>query len=348
MENKSGWRQIKNTILVLLSLFLVLFTAYAVLASGGIHFGHSHWSLLFVILIDAYWLWVLIDAARFSREDSLPANKSAFPKRLVGLLLFFACFCFEICAFGMSYFEIREQFKNSSQEILPNLSSSLFMSFGTMTTIDIVDYSPATDWAKSLKSFQVVSNLLMLFAIFPVLLARLSTFKDAPLNEQDVTKRDTLKEYSAGLIGKPFTASTIEEYTGIAPDIFCKMSGLFSNIEIEAKREKIEIAGTYPELLMKYDDTKIKIILTFYVQNKIVKIEELLFSETVRNVDHKIYDTIKRLSKKAKFKKIIFSIVKDNQNNSDYIRWSSYFQKDGSTIATSGDGSVEYRLLLNH
>lgn len=350
MANQSNWRKTKNTILTVFSLLLILFTAYSVLISSGIRFGRSHWSLIFVILIDAYWIWVLIDAARFSREDSLPANRSAFPKRLVGLFLFFACFSFEICAFGLSYFDIREEFKNSAKELLPSIENAFFMSFGTMTTIDIVDYSPTTDWAKSLKSFQVVSNLLMLFAIFPVLLARLSTFKDAPPNEYSVKKRDKLREYNKDFAEKgcSFVASTIEELTGITPDMFCMMSGLFSNKDFTVSRQKIEFSGTYPNLLMVYkdDDVQMNLQLLFNINDKSVLVRKLSLPQFIQNKDHEVYKTLKHLAKKTGFSNLILQIVKDDLTSPDFNRWAGYFENDGVRPTSKADQSKTYQLGL--
>lgn len=272
--------------------------------------------LWIVLIIDLYWIFALLNAALRSAEKD-PIHLFHFPSRLTGLLLFVCCFSFEVYAFGNLYCDRGSDFMDqTSSKPLEKITDAYYLSLGTMTTVDIVNYSAITKPAKELKAYQVVSNLIMFFAIFPILIARFSSFKDRSRN-----KDERLTPYNRAFNGKPFNAAAIETFTGLTPNEWCEFSGLFWRGHLNQPFHEFELSGSYPELTLKLETDK-KILMTFNLEEKIITIENYLIGSEAETSNKRIIQGIIDLAKRTGFKKIILTAEKDIAlGNLGFLKW---------------------------
>jgi hypothetical protein len=268
-------------------------------------------------VIDIYWILALINAGLRSREAN-PNGLIAFPSRLMGLLLFVCCFSFEVYAFGNAYYGFKSGFIDQvSSKPIAEIRDAYFLSLGTMTTVDIVSYSAITKPAKDLKAYQVISNLIMFFSIFPILIARFSSFKDRLRNQGE-----RLLSYDSEFNNKPFNAAAIEVFTGLTPNEWCEFSGLFELRNPPVKKEDFVIGDKYPNLELKVDQTSTLIYMAFNLDKKNITIKRFVLEEKYKHHSSKIWRCITTLAAQSKFQKIEINIEPEElSSNQICLTW---------------------------
>lgn len=116
-------------------------------------------------LVDIFLIALLIEAAKASKPGSTYIS-ILFPTRLVGLITFFIFFLAIGLSFATNYISIAE-----------NKFDAFCFSIGTMTTVSIVNLPTNSTETKVFMLLELFSTILLFFAAFPLLLARLSTFR---------------------------------------------------------------------------------------------------------------------------------------------------------------------------
>ncbi len=162
-------------------LLVIFSVAMLVLPLLSINCKINDWAMTSIILIDLYLVLVLGFSAHRSDKLSKDVNyqppsfiKYFFPSRLVGVIVFFLILCSLILDFGILYLNAGTIINFSTA--INSLTDALYFSVVTMTTLGYGDITPISSHAKLLVIFQVSSGLLLLFGVFPLLIARLSGF----------------------------------------------------------------------------------------------------------------------------------------------------------------------------
>lgn len=164
-----------NTRRLILSSFVLL-----LLSGLSVIFKMPVWSsLIFILLIDIYMLFLLFMAAGISDGFFNEGNDSLLnlflklvPTRLTGLILFFIFLSSVILFFANNYLVLGDGFNNKIQ----NPFDAIYFSFITLTTLGFDNISPEWQNVKALVMFEILTAINLFLGSFALLVSRLSNF----------------------------------------------------------------------------------------------------------------------------------------------------------------------------
>jgi len=160
-------RETSRDLVLLLSVFLV---SAAGIASVFLSYRTLAW--IVIALSDSYLLLVLLLAALRSDDESFsgrhPWASNFFPRRTAALLLVLLLFNAVLSGFAGLYV---------GTEIFASTKSPLDAIYISVFTLALTDYSPKAGYGQLVVMGEVVNGVLLIVALFPLLISRISTFK---------------------------------------------------------------------------------------------------------------------------------------------------------------------------
>ncbi len=155
---------------------LVLLVGAGVLAtSAGISTGtQAHWLAWLVVLgVDAYLLLVLVLAALRTGNDRFTANKAwigyLFPGRATGVFFLLLLLAASVMGFAGLYV---------GADVFASNKDWLDATYISFLTLGFSDFGPKAGYGQAVVLLQLASGVLLLIGAFPLLISRISTFKD--------------------------------------------------------------------------------------------------------------------------------------------------------------------------
>jgi hypothetical protein len=156
----------RDVVLVMTTFFLCVAGVASVLAS------YRPLAWIVIVISDFYLATVLLLAALSSDNESFQHKhlwtKRFFPRRAPGLLV--AGFLLGAVVSGFAGLYVGTEAFSPAKSPL----DALYISFFTLT---FTDYSPKPGYGQLVVMGQLVSGILLLIALFPLLISRISTFK---------------------------------------------------------------------------------------------------------------------------------------------------------------------------
>jgi len=160
-------RETSRDLVLLLSVFLV---SAAGIASVFLSYRTLAW--IVIALSDSYLLLVLLLAALRSDDESFsdrhPWATNFFPRRTAALLLVALLFNAVLSGFAGLYV---------GTEIFASTKSPLDAIYISVFTLALTDYSPKAGYGQLVVMGEVANGVLLIVALFPLLISRISTFK---------------------------------------------------------------------------------------------------------------------------------------------------------------------------
>jgi len=150
-----------------------------------------------LVVIDLYLAVILFEAARRSELhnekasemlNNTPAELAGalriisegrrfkFPSLTCSLLQILFILIAVVSGFAAMYIQSGE-ITNSTSGVLAGRIDGLYFSMVTMTTLGYGDFAPTCSWGRILVIWQLITGFLLLLGIFPLVVARLSTYK---------------------------------------------------------------------------------------------------------------------------------------------------------------------------
>jgi len=153
----------------------VLALAILLVSIGGIASvltGNRILAWLVIAISDSYLVVVLIFAAMRSDHDALvgrhPWMGELFPRRTAGLLIVTLLFLAVLSGFAGLYV---------GSEVFPSNKAPLDAFYISVFTLALTDYSPKPGYGQVVVMLEVVSGVLLIVALFPLLISRISAFR---------------------------------------------------------------------------------------------------------------------------------------------------------------------------
>jgi len=126
-----------------------------------------------IVVSDLYLLMTLLFAAMRSDDESLLHRHvwiaDFFPRRAAGVLVVVLLFVAVLSGFAGLYV---------GTEVFSSNKTPLDAFYISVFTLAFTDYSPKAGYGQIVVMTQVVSGVLLLVALFPLLISRISTFKN--------------------------------------------------------------------------------------------------------------------------------------------------------------------------
>ena len=158
---------IRDSLLALI-FFLVSATGVASVLSG-----RRPLAWIVIAISDSYLLLVLLFAALRSDDESFldrhPWVAIFFPRRTAALLLVALLFTAVLLGFAGLYV---------GTEIFASTKTPLDAIYISVFTLALTDYSPKAGYGQLVVMSEVVNGVLLIVALFPLLISRISTFKN--------------------------------------------------------------------------------------------------------------------------------------------------------------------------
>ena len=154
----------------LLALVFFLVSATGVASVLG---GPRSLAWIVIAISDSYLLLVLVFAALRSDDESFsdrhPWVAHFFPRRTAALLLVVLLFTAVLLGFAGLYV---------GTEIFASIKTPLDAVYISVFTLALTDYSPKAGYGQLVVMSEVVNGVLLIVALFPLLISRISTFKN--------------------------------------------------------------------------------------------------------------------------------------------------------------------------
>lgn len=126
-----------------------------------------------ILFSDSYLCLVLLFAALRSEDERFlnrhPWIAHLFPRRAAGLLIVTLLWVAVLSGFAGLYL---------GREVFASIKSPLDAIYTSVFTLALTDYSPKPGYGQIVVIGEVVSGFLLLVALFPLLISRISTFKN--------------------------------------------------------------------------------------------------------------------------------------------------------------------------
>jgi hypothetical protein len=125
-----------------------------------------------IVASDSYLILVLLFAAMRSDHDALmgrhPWIAEIFPRRTAGLLIVTLVFSAVLSGFAGLYV---------GTDVFPSNKTPLDAFYTSVFTLALTDYTPKAGYGQVVVMLEVVSGVLLIVALFPLLISRISAFK---------------------------------------------------------------------------------------------------------------------------------------------------------------------------
>jgi hypothetical protein len=154
---------------------VLIFVIFLLSAAGGtsVFVGNRTLVWIAIVVSDLYLLIALLFAAMRSDDESLlhrhPWVANFFPRRTAALLLVVLLFTAVLLGFAGLYV---------GTEIFASTKTPLDAIYISVFTLALTDYSPKAGYGQLVVMSEVVNGVLLIVALFPLLISRISTFKN--------------------------------------------------------------------------------------------------------------------------------------------------------------------------
>jgi len=154
-------------------VLIVIFSLVSATGMASVLLGCRFLASIVLVISDSYLFSVLLLAAFRSDDDSLLRRHSwitrFFPRKTTGIFVVALLFLAIVSGFAGLYVGTR---------IFPSGKTPLDALYISFFIMGFTDYSPAPGYGQLVVIAQLVSGVLLLAAVFPIHISRISTFKD--------------------------------------------------------------------------------------------------------------------------------------------------------------------------
>ena len=154
-------------------VLIVIFSLVSAMGMASVFLGCRFLAPIVIVISDLYLFIVLLLAALRSEDEGFLDRHSwvadLFPRRTAGLLVVTLLFVAVVSGFAGLYVGV---------EVFPSGKTPLDALYISFFTLGFTDYSPKPGYGQFVVLGQLVSGVLLLVALFPLLISRISTFKN--------------------------------------------------------------------------------------------------------------------------------------------------------------------------
>jgi hypothetical protein len=153
-------------------VLIAIFSLVSAMGMTSVFWGCRLLAWIAILISDSYLSIVLLLAALRSEDDAFLDRHQwmagFFPRRTTGLLSLPLLFLAVVSGFAGLYV---------GAEVFPSGKTPLDALYISFFILGFTDYSPAPGYGQLVVIAQLVSGVLLLVALFPLLISRISTFK---------------------------------------------------------------------------------------------------------------------------------------------------------------------------
>jgi hypothetical protein len=154
-------------------VLIVIFSLVSAIGMTSVFLGYRFLAWIAIVISDFYLFAVLLLAALLSDDEGFLNRhswmKGFFPRRrTAGLVVVMLLFLAVISGFAGLYV---------GTEVFASVKTPLDAVYISSFTLALTDYSPKPGYGQLVVLAQLVSSVLLLVALFPLLISRISTFK---------------------------------------------------------------------------------------------------------------------------------------------------------------------------
>ena len=153
-------------------VLIVIFALVSAIGVASLFLGCRFLAWIVIAISDLYLSIVLLLAALRSDDDGFLDRHSwitrFFPRKTAGILVIILLFLSVVSGFAGLYVGV---------EVFPSGKTPLDALYISFFTLGFTDYSPKPGYGQLVVMSQLVSGVLLLAALFPLHISRISTFK---------------------------------------------------------------------------------------------------------------------------------------------------------------------------
>ena len=154
-------------------LLIVIFSLVSAIGMTSVFLGYRFLAWIAIVISDVYLFSVLLLAALRADDDGFLDRHAwitgFFPRKATGILVVALLFLAILSGFAGLYV---------GAEVFPSGKTSLDALYISFFILGFTDYSPAPGYGQLVVIAQLVSGVLLLAALFPIHISRISTFKN--------------------------------------------------------------------------------------------------------------------------------------------------------------------------
>lgn len=154
-------------------VLIVIFASVSAIGMTSVFLGYRFLAWIAIVISDVYLFSVLLLAALRSEDDSFLRRHSwitrFFPRKTAGILVVTLLFLAIVSGFAGLYV---------GAEVFPSGKTPLDALYISFFIMGFTDYSPKPGYGQLVVIAQLVSGVLLLAALFPIHISRISTFKN--------------------------------------------------------------------------------------------------------------------------------------------------------------------------
>ena len=154
-------------------VLIVVFSLVSVSGIASVFLGCRFLARIVIVISDLYLFIILLLAALRSDDDDFLRRHSwitrFFPRKTTGIFIAALLFLAIVSGFAGLYV---------GAEVLPSGKTPLDALYISLFIMGFTDYSPAPGYGQLVVIAQLVSGVLLLAALFPIHISRISTFKN--------------------------------------------------------------------------------------------------------------------------------------------------------------------------
>jgi len=154
-------------------VLIVIFSLVSAIGMTSVFLGYRFLAWISIVISDVYLFSVLLLAALRSEDDDFLDKHSwitrFFPRKTTGIVVVTLLFLAIVSGFAGLYV---------GAEVFPSGKTPLDALYISFFIMGFTDYSPKPGYGQLVVIAQLVSGVLLLAALFPIHISRISTFKD--------------------------------------------------------------------------------------------------------------------------------------------------------------------------
>jgi hypothetical protein len=154
-------------------VLIVIFASVSAIGMASVFLSCRFLAWIVIVTSDLYLSIVLLFAALRSDDEGFVDRHSwvadFFPRRTTGLLVVVLLFLAVVSGFAGLYV---------GTEVFSSIKTPLDAVYISSFTLAFTDYSPKPGYGQLVVIAQIASGVLLLVALFPLLISRISTFKN--------------------------------------------------------------------------------------------------------------------------------------------------------------------------
>jgi len=154
-------------------VLIVIFSLVSAIGMASVFLGCRFLAWIAIVISDFYLFAVLLLAALRADDDGFldrhPSITGFFPRKAAGILVVTLLFLSVLSGFAGLYVGVG---------VFPSGKTPLDALYISFFTLGFTDYSPKPGYGQLVVIAQLVSGILLLAALFPIHISRISTFKN--------------------------------------------------------------------------------------------------------------------------------------------------------------------------